>query len=149
MNERHTAGTSRLERLLHYPVTLKTTAFLMIATAIGVMYIGSGTGAWMPNERAEQMAHERAEAARTELAGAWCVEQFLSGPDAVARLTELQGIESRYRRTQFVEGGDWAVQPGDNRATRSVASSCADVLLEQDPATVETAVDETRATEEL
>ncbi len=149
MNEPDNAGTNRLERLLNYRVTAKTTAFLMIATAIGVMYIGSGTGAWMPNERAEHMAAERAQQARSELGRSWCVEQFLSGPDAVSRLTELHNIESRYRRTQYLENGEWAVLPGETRATRDIASSCADVLLEQDIEAMEAAVDEANATEEL
>ena len=117
-----------MQRWRDYRPSKKATFFFMVGAVIATTSYGFSSGAWVSSSKASQMARIEARDARTELAGGWCVQRFLAQADATERLGELQGMRSRFQRTQFIESGDWALMPGESRPNRRISSYCGDVL---------------------
>lgn len=134
------------QRWDEYRPSKKGTLGLMVASALVVSWVGFGSGAWMTSAKAEEMASAEVREARTQIAGAWCVDRFLASQDAATHLSELQGLRSRFQRTQFIERGDWSVLPGEARPTRAAAQRCADLLMEME---LQSEAEPTNSTEEL
>jgi len=97
-------------------------------SVVVALVVGFTWGGWVTGGTAREMAETAGEDARYGLASAICVEKFLAGPDARARLAELQAISSSYRQRQFVMDGGWAVMPSRDEAARQSADLCAKVL---------------------
>lgn len=133
MTESRNPADSLLGRWREYRPKKTAIFFLMVASAIGTMYLGFNSGTWVSSTKADDMARVAARDARTELAGTWCVQNFLAGQGSSNRLTELQAIDSRFQRTKYIEQGTWSVMPGESQTNRRVASYCASALLELAP----------------
>jgi len=99
-----------------------------IATAIATMIVGFGWGGWITGGTSRIMATTAADAARSELASAICVERFTAAPNSAARLVELKAIPDSYKKRQYVEAGGWATMPGKTSPDSRGAESCAAAL---------------------
>ncbi len=136
-----------MNRWREYRPSKKGTFFLMAGAVAATMYLGFSSGAWVSSSKASQIARAEVRQATMELAGDWCAQRFLADADAIERLSELQGMRSRFQRTQYVESGDWALMPGETRPNRRISSHCGDILAEWergDPDADETSVGQVR-----
>lgn len=106
-----------------------------VAGAVIAAGAGFTLGGWVTQSTAEEMRDD----ARFELAGAVCVDNFLSMTDTQAQLEQLQTIRSAFQRRQFIEAGGWATMPGEETAARRTAEVCARALADVQ---IETLVDE-------
>ena len=123
-----------------YQPTKAMLVWALIAGAVITVGAGFTVGGWVTQSTAEQMRDD----ARFELAGAVCVDNFLSMPDSNAQLEQLQTIRSAFQRRQFIEAGGWATMPGEEATARRTAEICARALVDVQ---VETLVDEEIAEE--
>ncbi|GEM_PF-413820 len=111
-----------------------------VAGAVIAVGAGFTLGGWVTQSTAEEMRDD----ARFELAGAVCVDNFLSMTDTQAQLEQLQTIRSAFQRRQFIEAGGWATMPGEDTAARRTAEICARALADVQ---IDTLVDEEIADE--
>ncbi len=99
---------------------------LAIALFIGLALppaIGFGLGLWVTKDSAERMVNEAALTARTTI----CVAQFTNAPNYQQRLKEYKALEYSAKRT-FLEKGNWARMPGEEKPSDAVKESCAGKL---------------------
>lgn len=120
---------SLADRLGQYQPSKTALVWSCIAAAILTMIVGFGWGGWVTAGTSRTMAATAATEARSELAGAICVERFTAAPDSAARLGELKAIPDAYKQRQFIEAGGWATMPGQTSADRRGAEACAAKLI--------------------
>ncbi len=121
----------------------KTQGFWLAAGAVvATLVAGFGLAGWVTGGSAEKMVAEAAAGARHELATAICVEEFMAGTDAKARLAKLSDA-SWYDRGEMVAKGGWATMPDRKEPNSTVATLCAGKLAELE---VKSALQPTSAT---
>jgi hypothetical protein len=92
------------------------------------MVIGFSWGGWVTGSTATGMASDAADAARTQLAAAACVNRFAAGPDATAQLATLKTTVGSERGELIIKNG-WATMPGSKDPVVGAADSCAQQLV--------------------
>ena len=108
----------------------KVQALWAVVGAVAATLIGGfGFAGWMSAAKAEQLAAEAAQTARTELAVKVCVDEFMHAADAKGRLAKLRSTEF-FRRSDLVATAGYATMPGDKEPDSTVASRCAAALDE-------------------
>jgi hypothetical protein len=117
-----------------------------VGSVAAALIVGFVWGGWVTGGTARNMAEDAGKLGRYELASVICVEKFLAAPDAQVQLATLKDIDSSYRRRQFIEEGDWAVMPNQEKATRQSAELCAEVLSNIEPLAMAPAADAEDAT---
>ena len=119
--------SKRLQQWRSYTVS-KTQAFWIGAGCVlGTLIIGFTAGGWVTAGEAKSMADRAAGEARSELAVAVCVDQFLEGQDAAAHLAKLKKAVW-YDRAVLVREGAWATMPDRKDPNHEVAERCAEKL---------------------
>jgi hypothetical protein len=103
----------------------------IVGTVVVVLILGFTWGGWVTGGTAEEMAEDAATDARTQLAAALCVNQFMQEPDARTQLASLKE-ESWYSRDRFVVEGGWAKLPTEAIDEEDVAEACAEQLAEME-----------------
>jgi hypothetical protein len=108
----------------------KTEAFWSAAgCVVATLVIGFGFGGWVTGGTAQKMLTEAADGARHQLAAAICVEEFMEGKDARARLADLKKAEW-YTRDKIIAASGWATMPDRKEPNMAVAEMCAAKLAE-------------------
>lgn len=108
----------------------KTQLFWACATCIGAtLIIGFSWGGWVTGGTAKDMVTSAATGARAELAAAVCVQKFVDGPDAVAKLTSLKGTDS-WKREEMIEKGGWVTLAGADKPIAGAAILCVRQLMD-------------------
>jgi hypothetical protein len=90
------------------------------------MIIGFTWGGWATAGTIQKMKNEAVLTSRVEI----CVAQFMNAPNGEVALKELEKVEG-YNRSGLIEKGGWDKMPGQKEADRSVASACAEGLMNQ------------------
>ena len=90
------------------------------------MIIGFTWGGWATAGTIQKMKNEAVLTSRVEI----CVAQFMNATSGEANLKELEKVEG-YNRSGLIEKGGWDKMPGQKEADRSVASACAEGLMNQ------------------
>lgn len=112
------------------PQWIKPGAYGAVAGGIIVAVVGFTWGGWVTGGSALASAQEAAEASRTELAAAICVQNFMADARVRNNLAELQDVSSSTQRRGYVEAGSWAVMPDREEIARTTAAQCANALAE-------------------
>ena len=99
-----------------------------VACIVATIAIGFSWGGWVTGSTATGMASDAADAARTQLAAAACVNRFAAGPDATARLATLKTTVGSERGELLSKNG-WATIPGSKDPVVGAADSCAQQLV--------------------
>ena len=103
----------------------KVHAFWLAAGAVLLtLAIGFGPAGWVTGGKAKQMIDEAAANARTELAVAVCMEEFMEAANAKARLVKLQAASWMDRDDLLAKAG-WATMPDRKEPDSAVAAQCA------------------------
>lgn len=116
------------------PAWVKPGLWGAVLGAIAAMIIGFNWGGWTTGSSVEKMAVERAEAAVVVAMTPHCIAQAMSDPESTELLTELAAVTSTFQRRNFVRDAGWATMPGQDKANRDLAVSCAQALEEMPPA---------------
>ena len=103
--------------------------WLAAGCVAATLIVGFGAAGWVTGAAAEQRVSEAAVHARQELATAICVEEFMAGADAKARLAKLSAA-SWYDRGEMIAKGGWATMPDRREPNSAVAALCAGRLAE-------------------
>jgi hypothetical protein len=107
----------------------KTTYFWScIGCIVATMILGFTWGGWVTGGTARKMATSAAADAQAHLAAAVCVDRFLKGPDAGARLAELRKSDY-WSRDDVLEKGGWLSMAGQKKPTDGAAELCAEKLI--------------------
>lgn len=115
------------------PEWIKPAVYGAIAGGVAVAIVGFAWGGWVTGSSAQASALAAADASRTDLAAAICVQNFLSDEGARENLAELKAISSATQQRAFVESGNWAAMPDREGVTRPVATLCARMVSELEP----------------
>lgn len=107
---------------------LKPAVWGAVIGAVFTMIVGFSWMGWVLGGTAERLALERSNAAVVLALTPSCVARFMREPDAVAKLKELQTIDS-WKQREFVEAGGWATPSGDTAPNSDVANACAEQLV--------------------
>jgi len=107
---------------------LKPAVWGAVIGSVLTMIPGFSWMGWVLGGTAERMALERSNAAVVVALTPNCVARFMRQPDAVARLKELQTIDS-WKQREFVEAGGWATSTGATTPNSDVANACAEALV--------------------
>jgi hypothetical protein len=86
----------------------------VIATVIGFVW-----GGWTTSSTTQKMSAEAVQAARAAI----CVAQFKKDPNYEAKLKEFGGMDS-YKRSDYIQTGNWDKMPDQEQATWGVANAC-------------------------
>lgn len=108
-----------------------------VACVVAAMILGFGWGGWVTGGTAARAAQEAATKARAELAATVCVDRFLRGADAGARLVSLKSTDS-WKRDTFIEKGGWVTLGGTKEPVAGAADLCAERLMKADIPVVKT-----------
>ncbi len=98
------------------------------ACVVATIVIGFSWGGWVTGGTATGMASDAADAARTQLAAAACVNRFAAGPDANAQLAALKTTVGS-ERGELLRKNGWATMPGSKDPVAGAADSCAQQLV--------------------
>lgn len=147
MSDERKSPRTRWEELKESQVSKTTLLWSCLGCVVVAVIAGFTIGGWVTGGTAQQMEETAAQESRFDLASAICVERFMAAPDFREQLTELQAIDSSFRRRQFIEAGDWAIMPGTEAATRQAADLCARVLADLDLEEFEELQEEAEGTE--
>lgn len=110
----------------------KTLWFWSVAgAAVLTMIIGFTAGGWTTSGTATKMAADAESNARAELVANICVQNFVTGPNAVQKLAELKETSS-YQRRGFITDGGWVELAGMERPAPGAAELCASELAAMD-----------------
>lgn len=99
------------------------------ACVVATLVIGFGWGGWVTGGTAGQMSAKSAIEARAQLAAVVCVDRFVKGPDATARLASLKSSDS-WKRDTFIDDGGWTTLAGMDKPVTGAAILCVQQLLE-------------------
>lgn len=102
---------------------LKSGSWGLVVGAIVAIVIGFGWGGWSTAGTTDKMSAEAVVASQAAI----CVAQFMSQPDHVEKLSELDKVGT-WNKAQFIEEGGWNKMPGQEKGIYSVARSCAEGL---------------------
>lgn len=115
------------------PVWVKPAAAGAVAGGIVVAIVGFAWGGWVTGGSAQASALAAADASRTDLAAAICVQNFMAEDGARERLIEFKELNRPIPQRNYIEAGDWAVMPGSDAAVRATATLCARMLAGLEP----------------
>ncbi|WIY51534.1 hypothetical protein O9Z70_08500 [Devosia sp. YIM 151766] len=118
---------------MNIPEWIKPAAYGAVAGGIVVAVIGFAWGGWVTGGSAQASAQAAADASRTDLAAAICVQNFLADENARENLEALKAISSNTQRRGFIEAGPWAIMPDSTAAVASTATLCARMVGELEP----------------
>jgi hypothetical protein len=122
----NTAETPSLRRRWEeYRLTTTQTSWIAVGAIIATLVIGFGPAGWVTGGTAQKMAADAASDARQTLASSVCVEEFMRGANAGARLEKIKQA-NWYERGELV--GKWATMPDEKEPSSTVASMCAEKL---------------------
>ena len=79
-----------------------------VGGVIGLTIIGFTWGGWVTGKTAQQLARKEANAAVVKVLTPFCIANFQSAPDAVAKLASLKKIDLSWQRESFVRENKWA-----------------------------------------
>jgi len=115
----------------------KTAAFWSCAACVvATMIVGFNWGGWVLGGTASAATATAVAGARAELASAICVERFVRGPDATAKLASLQLVDM-WKRDTFIQDGGWVTVAGIDAPVAGAAALCARQLIDSNvPAVV-------------
>lgn len=116
------------------PAWVKPGLWGAVLGAVAAMIVGFSWGGWTSASAAEKMSVERAELAVVVALTPHCVAQAMTDPESAALLSDLAEVTSSYQRRNFVSDAGWATLPGQEKANRDLAVSCAQALEETPPA---------------
>lgn len=100
---------------------------------VAVAVVGFTWGGWVTSGSAQASSQAAADASRTDLAAAICVQKFLADEGARENLEELRQLTSSTQQRTYIENGNWAVMPGSDTAVRPAATLCARMVSELEP----------------
>ena len=124
------ADNPSLSRRLQDFKASKTQLFWACATCVvATMVVGFTWGGWVTGGTANGMAASAATGARAELAAAVCVQQFVNGPDAVAKLASLKGADA-WKRDGIIEKDGWVTLVGMDKPVSGAAALCVRQLMD-------------------
>jgi hypothetical protein len=124
------ASISQLQQRWEDLQPTKVQAFWLCAGAVvATLVIGFGVAGWVTGGRAQAMALEAANKARTDLAVAVCVDDFIHAKDAGPRLAKLKSAQF-YERGDVIATAGFATMPDRKAADDAVAAQCAAALEE-------------------
>ena len=118
---------------MRIPTWIKPAAYGAVAGGVIVAIVGFSWGGWVTGGSARASASAAADASRTDLAAAICVQNFMAEDGARERLAELKELPRATVQRDYVEGGGWAAMLGSDAAQRPVATLCARMLAELEP----------------
>jgi len=95
----------------------------LICGAIIATILGFAWGGWTTRGTTQRMGEEAVLAARAAI----CVAQFMKDPNHQEHLQAIAKISS-YQRSTFIEKGGWDKMPGEEHASATVTSACANGL---------------------
>jgi hypothetical protein len=94
-----------------------------ICGAILTIIIGFAWGGWVTGGTVQ----ERIDKAVLPLAAEICANNFKADPNFEKNLAELKKEDS-WRRSDYIEKGQWSVMPGDDTSRPGVANACLEKL---------------------
>jgi alpha/beta superfamily hydrolase len=98
--------------------------------AVASVVIGFSWGGWMTGSSANKLAAERPDTAVVAALTPICVEKFLQNSDAKANLAVLQKISTSWEKSDYLQKGGWATQPGATSSDYHLARACAEKLVQ-------------------
>src|SRR5690606_20108791 len=98
-----------------------------------VAIVGFSWGGWVTGGTAQTSASAAADASRTDLAAAICVQDFMNDENARERLAELKELARTTQQRDYILAGDWATMPDRDEVARPTATLCARMLAELEP----------------
>ncbi|MDA3789851.1 MAG: hypothetical protein PF503_15305 [Desulfobacula sp.] len=104
-------------------VKVKYGVWGLIVGAVIAMIIGFAWGGWTTKGTTKTMTEEAVLASQAAI----CVAQFMKESNHEEKLKEFAKVES-WKKSQFIENGDWDKMPGQDKADYGVASACSDGL---------------------
>lgn len=118
---------------MNIPLWIKPAAYGAVAGGIAVAIVGFSWAGWVTGGSAQASALAAADASRTDLAAAVCVQNFMADENARENLEGLKALTSNIQKRSYIEAGDWAVMPGNDEAARPTAVLCSRMLAELEP----------------
>jgi len=115
------------DRARDYQPTKAVLVWSCAACVAATLIVGFNWGGWVTGAKAGAMVRSASEQGRAQLAATVCVEQFMTAPDAQAKLASLKAADTWKRRT-FVSEGGWATLPGMKEPVSDAAEVCAERL---------------------
>ena len=108
----------------------KTQLFWACVLCIGgTLILGFTWGGWVTGGTAQSMVSTAAIGARAELAASICVQRFVSGPDATAKLASLKATDS-WKRDDVIEKDGWVTLAGADKPIAGAAALCVHQLMD-------------------
>jgi hypothetical protein len=98
------------------------------AGAVVAIIVGFNWGGWTLGSTVERVTKERADASVVAALAPICVDQFRQAINAEAKFSELSKLKYSWDRDVFIEKGGWAIMPGSDTASPTVAKACAESL---------------------
>lgn len=96
---------------------------ILVAGVIIPPAIGFGLDLWVTKETADRMANQAVLAVQAKI----CVAQFTRDPGYQERLKEYKALDYSARNA-FLEKGNWAKMPDEEKARDAVMQACASNL---------------------
>ena len=119
--------------VMNIPVWIKPAAYGAIVGGIIVAIVGFSWGGWVTGGTARTSASAAADASRTDLAAAICVQNFMADENARERLAELKELARATQQRDYIQAGNWAAMPDRDEVARPTATLCARMLAELQP----------------
>lgn len=111
-------------------LTKTQAAGLTAGAVVLTVVLGFGPGGWVSGSKAREMVEAASASARTELAVAVCMEEFMHAENAKARLAKLQAA-AWLERSELLAKAGWATMPDQKEPDEAVAVQCAARLAER------------------
>ncbi|WP_127142765.1 hypothetical protein [Pelagibacterium montanilacus] len=118
---------------MNIPVWIKPAAYGAVLGGVAVAIVGFAWGGWVTGGSAEASAKAAADASRTDLAAAICVQNFMADDNARENLAELKELSRATLQRDYIDEGNWAAMPDRDEAARSTTTLCARMLAEIEP----------------
>jgi hypothetical protein len=100
-----------------------------IGGAILAAIVGFSWGGWVTGGTAQSMATERTLAAMVERLAPFCLVRFNQDPEKDEKFEALKNTSS-WQRRGYVEKQGWATMLGETAPDSSVATECANRILQ-------------------
>jgi hypothetical protein len=114
------------------PINLKP---LLIGGAIGAVatvILGFTWGGWVTASKAEANAQARADTAVVAALAPICVANYRRSADAKTQYIALGKVDT-WKISSFVEEAGWAKMPGSDSINSTMARTCAEMILKEQP----------------
>lgn len=118
---------------MNMPLWIKPAAYGAIVGGIVVAIVGFSWGGWVTGRTAQTSASAAADASRTDLAAAICVQNFMADENAREHLAELKDLARAAQQRDYIQAGNWATMPDRDEVARPTAVLCARMLAEIEP----------------